>query len=363
MRAELIYVALALLLAGGCAGGCAREDCSDSMPPAPPADEPLLAAQGYLATRVIEGLIGPTQLQFDRGGRLYVLEGDPGTAKQVRIYGTDFQQVAAIPIDTAGESTGMHVDPEGDQLLIASRGRIDRLRQAGGGWTAEPWIRGLPSGDHTNNGIVRGPDGLVYFTVGSTCDLCDEEDPRSGTVMRVDDGAADPAPEIYARGLRNPYDLAFGPSGTLLATDNGPECCGDQTGCTQPGADRLLEIVRGADYGWPDAYRKNAIPAAGLVAALPVHGGATGITVYDADLLCGDRGSAFLTLWGTQHGRREAGRAVLRVPFGGDITTVLGPSGLRHPIDVTAGPDGALYVLDFGGSVIRLSHDEDVSCP
>ncbi len=367
-------VGLPLLAASLALAACAKPDCAQTPPP-PPAElgEPA-APEGYQATRVLAGLVEPTQLQFDSAGKLFVLEGGPGLPKAVRVFAPDLREVSRIPLEGEGEALGLLVFGAGERVLVGSRGRIDGFRaEAGGGFVGpEPWVTDLPNGEHTNDGMALGPDGFVYFAVGSTCDVCDEVDPRSATVMRAAADQSAPVPEVYARGLRNAYDLAFTDGGVLLATDNGPECCGDEAaGCTGPGVDRLLEIRRDEDYGWPRAYRERATAAPALaLAELPLHGGATGL-VADDGAMCGGP-SIFLTLWGTQHGRTEAGRSVYRVRLGRDELGVLvaappesfmGPSGLGHPIDVAIGPDGALYVLDFEGSVVRVALNAAGACP
>src|SRR5207247_2171188 len=54
---------------------------------------------------------------------------------------------------------------------------------------------------------------------------------------------------VYARGLRNPYDLVFLPTGELLATENGPDASGPNPIVGAP--DELNAVEPGADYGWP----------------------------------------------------------------------------------------------------------------
>ena len=82
--------------------------------------------------------------------------------------------------------------------------------------------------------------------IGSTCDACFEADFRSATIMRfnIETGTA----EVFASGLRNPYDLAFHPiTGALFATDNGR----DDLGLEAP-AEELNHIIQGGHYGFPD---------------------------------------------------------------------------------------------------------------
>lgn len=358
MRAEV-----AVLISACALVACVKPDC-ELHPPEPAADLGALAPPaGYSARTVLTGLWEPTQLQFDTTGRLFVLEGGPEGPKAVRLFSPGFLGAGGVPLDTAGESTGLLVFGAGERLLVASRGRVDQVEASGGGGygTPTPWLTGLPAGpEHTNNGLTLGPDGFVYFGAGSSCDVCDEPNELAATILRAPAAQSAPVVEVFARGLRNPYDVTFTPAGELLATDNGPECCGGKSpGCNGPGPDRLVEVKQGGALGWPDAFRGRAALPEPLI-RLPVHGGATGFAIARAP---GCEDVVYLTLWGTEQSATESGRKVLRSTLSRDAqgalvagapVEVLGPSGLAHPIDVTQGPDGALYVLDFAGSVIRL---------
>ncbi len=363
-------VALALALeacsSGGCSAGPHRHHQHFASAPAP---GPLVAPPGWRAATVVDGLIGPTQLQFDDRGRLFVLEGSPAAPHALRVFDPTWHTVLTVPLGQGDESTGLLVVGSGESVFVATRGRVDRLsgfdRNAPS--PPEPWIDGLPHGLHTNNGLALGPDGLVYFSVGSTCDFCAQKDPRSAAILRADPKLARPSPEVFARGLRNAYDVAFTPDGVLVATDNSSECDGhgspadgELSGCRQDEPDRFLLVRQGSDLGWPEAYRGPGRAVQGVLAELPAHGGATG---FGLARRCPRELAAYLTLWGTQHGGNERGRRVMRVPLeestdgglrAGAPTLWLGPEGLGHPIDVTEGSDGALYVLDFDGRVIRL---------
>ena len=55
---------------------------------------------------------------------------------------------------------------------------------------------------------------------GSTCDACRERNGRSATILSLRPDGSDL--RVYARGLRNPYGLAFQPgTGRLFASVNG----------------------------------------------------------------------------------------------------------------------------------------------
>ena len=64
------------------------------------------------------------------------------------------------------------------------------------------------------------PDGWLYLSQGSTCNVCVEKDPRRAAIMRMrPDGSG---PEIFATGLRNSVGFDWAPGGgKLYATGNG----------------------------------------------------------------------------------------------------------------------------------------------
>ena len=72
----------------------------------------------------------------------------------------------------------------------------------------------------------------------------------SGSILRCNPDGTDL--EVVAWGLRNPYGLAFDPSGRLFATEHGP------SGFDGAGGDDEINVVRrGANYGWPRARGSN----------------------------------------------------------------------------------------------------------
>ncbi|WP_233998647.1 PQQ-dependent sugar dehydrogenase [Microbulbifer pacificus] len=109
------------------------------------------------------------------------------------------------------------------------------------------------TGNHWTKTIGMGPDGWMYLSSGSTCNVCEEEDPHRATIMRFrPDGSHF---EIFATGLRNSVGFDWSPrDGALYATDNGRDWLGnDFPPC------ELNRIVRGGFYGWPYA-NGNRVP-------------------------------------------------------------------------------------------------------
>lgn len=104
----------------------------------------------------------------------------------------------------------------------------------------------FPDGLHQNNGIAFDSRQRLYVTVGAPSDNAAFPHPLSGTIYRADaDGANG---EVFARGLRNPFDLAFGPEEELFCTDNDPN--------DTDGGDEFNHLRQGRHYGFPYAQKE-----------------------------------------------------------------------------------------------------------
>ncbi len=112
---------------------------------------------------------------------------------------------------------------------------------------------GLPAGgNHNKRTIAFGPDGMLYLTIGSSCNVCIEDSPFYAAMLQMTPQGKDV--ELYATGLRNTVGFDWKPDGTngaglLFGTDNGRDMLGDDT----PN-DEFNMIQDGAFYGWPHAY-------------------------------------------------------------------------------------------------------------
>ncbi len=93
---------------------------------------------------------------------------------------------------------------------------------------------------HQIQQIARGPDNLLYVGMGDGNMAAQSQNWSSyvGKILRLrDDGTQ---LEVYAKGLRNPFGIAWHPTlNKLYGTDNAPDT-----------NDRLLQINQGQNYGW-----------------------------------------------------------------------------------------------------------------
>lgn len=133
----------------------------------------------------------------------------------------------------------------------------------------EPWLEvsypwGIGPFNHGVGHLALGPDGMLYCGSGSRTDGNEPgnnghlaksgEHPLTASIWRLDPESTKPEPEIFARGLRNPYGFCWTPDGEMFATDNGPDA-------DLP--EELNAIVAGAHYGFPyqfSGWKKKAYP-------------------------------------------------------------------------------------------------------
>ena len=109
----------------------------------------------------------------------------------------------------------------------------------------------MPQGGvHNRRAIAIGPDGSIYVSSGSTCNVCEETDKRFATVIRY--GPNGGAGQIFATGLRNASGLAFDDAGRLWAVVNERDNLGDEVP-----PDEVDEIVQNGNYGWPYCHAAN----------------------------------------------------------------------------------------------------------
>ena len=315
---------------------------------------------GFTAFVAAEDLSSPTSIAVEGRGRVYVSELG-GVVWRLRDENGDGAFEARDRfVEVAPSIDGIALAPDG-AVYISNTGRVTVASAAGTDGAAtgvREIVQGLPNGRHQNNGLAFGPDGTLYLTNGSTCNDCQETDPRSATILRLDPDGTNL--EVFARGLRNPYDLTFTPDGRLWATDNGadPPCAT---------IDELNVIQEGKDYGWPyspgcDALAKGEPP----VANLGYFTSSDGLAYYDADAFPFQyRGSFFVAQWGANSGDPTIGKRVVTVTV---HETAQGPRdevtdfalGLDHPLDVAVDQDGSLLVADFGsGKVYRIIYVGD----
>jgi glucose/arabinose dehydrogenase len=284
-------------------------------------DRPATVAPGFQINQfanptlvpALDGVAsGPTCIAFDSQGRLFVgtLSGkililpdnnDDGVVDtgQTKTFATLFRgSVDLGPLGIEFRASGdLYCTGNVFHTDVGYVGRILRLRDTKGDDVADDIalvLDGLPSGgDHQTDRLKFGPDGLLYIGQGSATDNGTPdpghlaEGPLNGTILRINVDTPSLQPEIFAKGLRNPFGMAFDPvSGALFAADVGAgEIC--QIGpCndTSPN-EKILWIFQGGNYGFPNCWIPDGSSpsCAGITAPLaqfPPHLTPTSIAFY-----------------------------------------------------------------------------------
>lgn len=302
----------------------------------------------------------PNVLTFGPDGTLYV------AAMSGEVYKIDESGNVALYVDGFIAPAGMAFQPGTERLFITSRvldvfvGGEAKLAVIEDGVVTD-LVTGLPCcyvAMHSANGIAFGPDGYGYMAVGGRADHGeildgpnygdqDELHPYEASILRFSPDAT--RIDTYARGFRNSYDIAWDADGRLFTTDNMPDF--------GPPEEFSL-VVPGGEHGYPWYDCDTCFPAPDGVEIVPplhtfiAHSAPTGITAYLDDAFPGYYNSLFVTLWSAFP---EAQRVLWFSPGGEEMATFA--AGFAAPIDLTVGPDGALYVADWAtGIIFRIAY-------
>jgi len=300
---------------------------------------------GFQAELYARGTLdNPTVMTFGPDGALYVADitgklwkiedkDHTGASKAITKLGSGFQFVLGLVwykdelyIGSAGKVEAYHVR---DGTLVDKRVVVDKL----------PSMVYLP---HSNNALTLGPDSRIYFGVGSTVGSGEEPNPLASAILSV---SPDGGPvKVVARGLGNPFEVGFNKSGQMFSGDNPPDLPDGS-----PAPDAFHEIVQGGDYSLvsKDPLKSPRQP----LVEFPEHSTPTGLVFYEGKAYPPEYvDNAFVALWN----RGEIARMVISKDARGQtrVDASRFAAGFLYPIALANGPDGDLYVADFGTKAI-----------
>lgn len=222
--------------------------------------------------------------------------------------------------------------------------------------------------------IDIGPDRLLYIPVGAPCNICEPDDERYATIMRMKlDGSG---PEIFARGVRNTVGFDWHPTtGELWFTDNGRDWMGDD----KPPDELNLAYEKDLHFGFPychgrdipdPEYGGNDHPCDQFVPPvqeLGPHVAALGMIFYTGDMFPKEyKNQIFIAEHGSWNRSIPIGYRITLVKLDGRRAIsyevfadgwLKGLHAWGRPVDIIQMKDGSLLVSDDKqGNVYRISY-------
>jgi glucose/arabinose dehydrogenase len=297
----------------------------------------------------------------------------------------------------------------GSTLYVAESDQVNAYTYADGTATGRRVVAdGLPDdrspelgGEyaHALKSVTVGPDGAVYFSIGSTGNVSAEDrtaTPERATIMRIPLRGG--PYQVFARGVRNGTGLAIAPDGSVWTAVNNR----DNIAYPEPGPsygqviadyvddhppESMARLTAGRDLGWPycnpdgeggpvslvrdvqtnpDGGKLDCAKLPAVEQTFGAHAAPLGLSFVDGGLPVPYTQGALVGVHGSWN--RQSPRAP-EVSFfawqngtlGSQQTLVGGfqaADGARwgRPVAAVLGPDGAVYVTDdYAGAVYRVA--------
>jgi len=357
---------------------------------APPLEKLTLPA-GFTITVFAEGVRSARGMAVGAKGTVFV-----GSMNARQVYALVDRNKDGVADAVKVVATGL-LQPTGiafrdGALYVAAATKIVRLDDIEDHLDEPPApvtvVDGLPSRGHTWKFLAFGPDGLMYVSDGSPCNICENEliaEPRFATILRMKPDGSNP--EIFAKGVRNSVGFDWHPqTHELWFTDNGRDELGDDI----PNDELNVAPAAGLNFGYPYCHQGDiADPTYGAkqpcsafvppVQKLGPHVAAIGARFYTGTMFpAAYRHALFIAQHGSWNRSQPIGYRVMVVKNDGHKVTSYEPfvegflQGVRangrggsradgdafaRPADVQPLPDGSLLISDDqGGRIYRVTY-------
>ena len=323
---------------------------------------------------VTEDVPGARQLAETESGLLLV-----GSLRQGNLYAvtTGLDGMVEVVTFAQGLTLPSGLVLIGPDLYVAALDRVLRYRSIEQTFRDNPQPEivtdALPDKRHHGwKYLSVGPDGFLYVPVGAPCNICESEDPRFASILRMDPETGETT--VFAAGVRNSVGMDWHPdTGELWFSDNGRDWLGDD----EPAEEINRVTNAGAHYGYPYVHAGDILdpkfgdghdPADYVPPEIKIqaHSAALGLAFYTGSQFPDSyRNALFIAEHGSWNRSSKVGYRVSVVRFG-DSGPVYEPfldlwlkdekvSG--RPNDVLVSKDGSLLISDDKvGAIYRVSY-------
>lgn len=357
----LVIVALGFFVYNNFRG--VRPAVMPAQPPGPAVNQtefPLTLPDGFSISIYAKGLGSPRVFAWDPKGTLLV--SIPSQGKVVALGDTQ--------ITVANGLNRPHgIAFLGPTLYIAETNQVAmydydlQTKRA----SNKKKIIDLPAGgNHITRTIGFDHDGKLYISVGSSCNVCIDDEHRAKILVANADGTD---LKEFASGLRNAVFFTWHPTTReIWATEMGRDLIGDNIP-----PDEVNIIKQGNFYGWPYCYGKNTedetfTPNKTCRGAQPsyidlqAHSAPLGLVFIPDSWPAEYRDDLLIAYHGSWNRTQPTGYKIVRAKLDTQgnyqgtedfISGWLADDGaLGRPVDLLFGPDGSLYISDDKSGVI-----------
>jgi glucose/arabinose dehydrogenase len=334
-------------------------------------DLPLILPDEFSVSVFAKNLGNPRVLAWDPVGDLLV--SVPAQGRIMALGDTNDDGLADGAITVASGLNRPHgIAFHGGNLYIAETGNVSMFlydtssKQA----TNKRVLFDLPAGgNHFSRTIGFGPDGRLYVSVGSSCNVCVESDWRRAAMLVANADGSNL--KLFASGLRNSVFFVWHPvTNALWATDMGRDLLGDNTPFEE------VNIVQeGRDYGWPYCYNnrvhddnfdpkktKSCDTTVAPQIAFQAHSAPLGLAFIPESWPSQYRGDLLVSYHGSWNRTQPTGYKVARFDLDAEgksqsesdfLSGFLEDNGaLGRPVDLVFDTEGNLFISDDKAGVI-----------